>query len=113
MDTEDYANSLQAEIDRLRRKEEENEKTLKALHEEFANANDPDAIAQVARKAIVDTMPQAIATMRELVEHAESESVRASLARFVVAAGLDKSKFEDSSSSDLKELLKQLAANDS
>lgn len=112
MAPEDHAKLLQEELARIRAREEELERTRKALAEEFADANDPDAIAKVARNAIKRIMPKAITQMEQLIEYAESESVRASLARFVIAAGLDKTKFEDSSSSELKELLKQLAAND-
>lgn len=109
---DDYAKILQDEIERLRQKEAKQAETLKALQEEFADANDPEAIVIKARKAIKDLMPVAITQMGILIEHAESESVRASLSKFVVAAGLDKSKFEDDSSSTLQELLKQLANND-
>lgn len=109
MTPEESAKILQEEIARLRAREEETERTRKALLEEFSKANDPDEVANVARNAIRDLMADAVLQMGFLINHAESESVRASLSKFVVATGLDKNKFEDQSSSDLRELLKQLS----
>jgi hypothetical protein len=113
MTPEESAKLLQQELARLQAKEEELEKTRKALQQEFSQANDPDEVANVARNAIREIMPDAVMQMKTLVNFAESESVRASLARFIIATGLDKNKFEDGSNSDLKDLLKQLSANDS
>lgn len=112
MTPEESAKILQEEMARLRAKEEELDNTRKALQSEFAAANDPDKVANAARNAIRDIMPDAVIQMKTLVNYAESESVRASLAKFIIATGLDKTKFEDGSSSDLKDLLAQLTAND-
>jgi hypothetical protein len=109
---EEIAQAMQQELKRLQQKDEESTRTINALREEFANANDPEQVSQVARKAIIDIMPLAITQMRTLIEYAESESVRASLSRFVIACGLDKSKFEDSSTESLAALVKELAKND-
>lgn len=103
---------MQAELERLRRKDEEQTRTIQSLKEEFTDANSPEAISQVARKAIIDIMPKAIIQMGLLIEYAESESVRASLSRFVIACGLDPSKFEDKGSESLAALVKELAKND-
>jgi len=110
--SEEIAKVMQAELERLRKKDEESTKTINALQQEFSQANDPEAITQVARKAIIDIMPVAIVQMKALIECAESESVRASLSRFVIACGLDKTKFEDSNSESLAALVKELAKND-
>jgi hypothetical protein len=112
MTPEDSARILQEELARLAKKEDELDKTRKALQSEFAKATNPDDIANVDRNAIRDIMPDAVMQLKTLINYAESESVRASLSKFVIATGLDKSKIEDGSSSDLNELLKQLAAND-
>jgi hypothetical protein len=112
---EEIGKALQQEIERLRVKEEEQQKTINALKQEFTDANtslDPEAVAKVARKAIIDIMPKAIIQLGQLIEYAESESVRAGLSKFVIACGLDKSKFEDVGTGSLAALVKELAKND-
>lgn len=112
MTPEDSARILQEELARLKKKEDDLDNTRQALQQEFAKATNPDDIANVARNAIRDIMPDAVMQLKTLINYAESESVRASLSKFVIATGLDKSKIEDASSSDLNRLLEQLAQND-
>jgi len=110
MSPEESGDLLKQEIARLRAKELSQQETIEALKSEFADAVDSEAISRTARKAIRDLMPQAIVQMGMLINNAESESVRASLSRFVIAVGLDKAKIEDSDSQELRTLLKDLAS---
>lgn len=109
MSPEDSANILKQEIERLRTRERELEDSRKALQQEFAKANDPESVVKTAREAIRDIIPDAVIQLKTLINHAESESVRASLSKFVISAGLDKGKFEDDSGSELKDLLAKLS----
>jgi|ERR1043166_4664172 hypothetical protein len=110
MDPRDSAKLLQEELARVNKERDDLEKARKALQEEFAQASDHGDVVKKARNAIRDLMPDAIMQMHTLLKTAESESVRASLARFIVATGLDKQKFEDDSQTELKELIKELSS---
>lgn len=109
MSPEDHGELLKAEIERLKRERDEEAKARRALIQEFSNAADADDIARKARNAIRDLMPDAIIEAQKLIKYAESESVRASLSKFVISVGLDKAKFEDDSAGELKKLFENMS----
>lgn len=105
------ANMLQEELEKERKAREDAEAANKALVEEFAKANTPDEVLEVAQKGIKDLLPSAIGTMRHLLEYSESDSVKASLSKYITESVLTH-KVEGDGNNEIKELLKQLTDND-
>lgn len=57
----------------------------KALEQEFENADPNDPVtAEKARKHVISLVPDATTQAKHLLNHAESESIRAGLAKFII-----------------------------
>ena len=87
----------------------------KSLQEEYGELGelDPDdpATADKVRGKLLKLVPDAYTTMQQLLNHADSETVRAGLAKFVFTEAIGKAKTQDEEDS-LRDLLKGLKAND-
>lgn len=105
------ASLLQQELENERNMREEAERANKALVEEFSKANTQDEVLEVAQKGIKDLLPTAIKTMRDLLNHSDSDSVKAGLSKYITDTVLTH-KIEGEGNSEIKELLKQLQDND-
>lgn len=68
---------------------EEHAKMLAAMQSEF-NLEDADELKQavIARKKVVEIVPDAAEAVKYLVNHAESEAVRGNMAKFVLQTGM-------------------------
>lgn len=84
----------------------------KALEEEFATA-DPDdpETARKTREKLVELVPDAGYTIAYLLKHAESETVRASLAKYVFDSAQKIGK-EGEGESEMDKLIKKLRDGD-
>lgn len=84
----------------------------KAFEEEFKNvdANSPEAVA-AARKQLFTLIPDAGATIQHLMNHAQSEAVRANLAKFVYAEALRVAKAEGEGD-EMSRLINSLTKDD-
>lgn len=109
MDTQhNAAVSLQQVVDEQQQKLKEKEDYIKALVEEFTQCSDLDEARATFRNKIKEFAPQALVNIINLAMTAESESVRASLNKWVLDWTM--SDKIDSSGSELTTLLNQLKA---
>jgi len=101
-DTSGYDQNMQQELEKI-------QAYRKALEQEFGGDLDPNDPANIAnaRRQLLVLIPEAGETIRRLMVHAQSESVRANLAKYVfdqamkdAAAG----KADDETQKLLKEL---------
>lgn len=100
-----YELSVQNELNKVRA-------YRKSLEEEFANANPDDpATAEKARNKMLELVPAAGETIAHLLNFAQSESVRASLAKYVFDHAIGKDKVV-SSEDALDKLVRDLTKND-
>jgi hypothetical protein len=112
LEPEQVAALLQEELNKERNARLELERTRDALVQEFSKANTHDEVLEVAQKGIKDLLPDAILQMGHLLQHAESESVRAGLSKYITDSVLTH-KIEGEGNSEIKNLLKELANNPS
>ena len=110
LDPEQVASLLNEELESERAKSAELERSKQALIEEFNKANTHDEVLEAAQKGIKDLLPKAILQMGHLLQYAESESVRASLSKYITDTVITH-KIEGEGTSEIKTLLKQLANN--
>lgn len=100
------AASLQQIIEQEREKRIEAENFAKALVEEFTSCNDFDEVRQKFREKIRDVAPRALINIVDLADNAESESVKASMNKWILEWAM--SDKIDGGDSELKNLLKGL-----
>ena len=86
----------------------------KALDEEYGSLgeldpDDPDTTSKVRAK-VLQLIPDAHSTMKHLLNHADSEQVRAGLAKFVFVEAIGKAKTEGEEQ-ELRDMLKGLTRN--
>jgi hypothetical protein len=111
MTPEDYDRiATQQHIEHIARMEdlERSIAEANAVKSEF-DAADPDAVetAEAVRAHVVELVPDAKIVIKELLLHADSEAVRAGLAKFVMAAGM-KALQDKGDRDELGSLLKSL-----
>lgn len=100
------ANTLQEIVNEERRKRVEAENFAKALQEEFASCNEFDDVRKLFREKIKEFAPQALINIVSMANGAESESVRASLNKWVLEWAM--SDKIDGSNDEISNLLKAL-----
>lgn len=100
------AESLQDILDDERKRREEAEKNLKALVEEFTSCNDFDDVRKKFREKVAEIAPVALTNIIQLMNNAESESVRAGLNKWVLEWAM--SEKIEGKDSDLQKFLKEL-----
>ena len=98
--------SLQAIIEEERTKRVEAENLAQSLVEEFTSCNDFDEVRNTFRDKIKELAPMAIVNIVQLMNNADSESVRANLNKWVLEWAM--SEKIDGSDSELKTFLKDL-----
>jgi hypothetical protein len=114
----------EAEAVRMREEHDANVRELEraiamanARAEEFTDADPTKAeTAEAVRAHVVEMVPQAKTAILDLLLHAESEAVRAGLAKFVMAAGmkaLEGDKEADEWATLIKKIGKENTANKS
>lgn len=107
-DAQDVASLLQQQIQVEKERADRAEAEKKAIYEEFSKAgDDKEKAIETARTFLASSLPDAILQIRHLMQTSESDSVRASLSKFVVTSVLDH-KLEDRENTELKALLTQL-----
>lgn len=112
MAPEEKADALKQALEEQRLINERLQKDNKALAEEFANAGgDYEATVEVARKGLAGMLELAVTTAESLLLNAESESVRASMSKFVIDTVIS-GKLDAQPEGEIKNLLKKLADND-
>jgi len=82
-----------------------------ALRQEFAKAGTYEETVEVAKNAIADLLELSITTTKQLIASADSESVRASLSKFVIDSVLT-GKLDAKADASIADLIKKLADND-
>lgn len=111
MDTTDTsANLLQQALVAEQAKVQQLAQANRALIEEFSKADTYEEQLEIAKKAIKDILPKAIETVNELIISGESESVRASLSKYVLDSVLS-GKLDKSADNEIAGLLRLLADN--
>jgi hypothetical protein len=100
----EYARTLQAEIDRLNAANE-------ALVQEFTKDSTSCTPERVHEK-VTELVPNALTQLEFMLNHAKSESVRASIARYILDIKLDKKGLGDSPDAELGKILAGLKKND-
>lgn len=98
--------SLQQIVEEERSKRIEAENMAQALIEEFSSCSDFDDVRKIFRDKIKEFAPAALINIMSLANSAESESVRASLNKWVVEWAM--SDKIDNAGSELGDLLKKL-----
>ena len=111
MEPIDKASELGKLLEKERNRVTELEANNRALVAEFSKADSYEDTLKIAREAIKDILPLAITTVKSLIASADSESVRASLSKYVMDTVLS-NKLDSGSNSDVADLLKNLAKND-
>lgn len=99
--------SLQAIIEEERSKRVAAENMAQSLVEEFTSCNDFDEVRNTFRDKIKEIAPMAIVNIVNLMNTADSESVRASLNKWVLEWAM--SEKIDGSDSELRAFMKSLA----
>jgi len=106
------AKALQAELLKVQVERDRISKEKAALLEEFVTATDEEAPEKVW-KNIRAEMPDALQILSNLMHNADSESLRASIAKWYVERGLSPMSINmDPESKKLNKLLEQMKAND-
>lgn len=111
MAPEEKASELARLLEEERLKSERLAKDNQALKEEFAKAETYEETVEVARKGIANMLELAVTTAENLLLNAESESVRASLSKYVIDTVVS-GKLDAQPEGEIKNLLKKLAEND-
>lgn len=111
MAPEEKATELQRIIDEQRASYEQLVKDKNALAEEFAKAGTYDETVDVARKGIANMLELAVTTAERLLANATSESVQASMSKFVIETVIS-GKLDQQPEGEIKNLIKRLADND-
>jgi hypothetical protein len=111
MAPEEKATELQRIIDEQRVINDQLTKDKNALAEEFAKAGTYDETVDVARKGIAEMLELAVTTAKNLLVNATSESVQASMSKFVIETVIS-GKLDIQPEGEIKNLLKRLADND-
>ena len=111
MAPEDKAHELQRIIDEQRAINVQLMQDKKALTEEFAKASTYDETVEVARKGIANMLELAVTTAERLLANATSESVQASMSKFVIETVIS-GKLDMQPEGEIKNLIKRLADND-
>jgi hypothetical protein len=99
MSADDYEKKAQEELEIIKR-------MRMAYEEEFSSANS----ASTATDGVRELLPSALSTLAYLLDHAEKESVRATIAKFVVEKNIADSLTKDPGG--VEELIAKLSAND-
>lgn len=107
---EDSAQLLQQMLEEEQRRVTELENANRALVEEFSNAGTYEEQMEVAKKAIAEALPMAVQTIKQLLASADSDNVRASLAKYVIGTVLD-NKLGSGAQNDVRKLIEKIAAN--
>lgn len=97
----EYAANMQEELTGYRKALEQELGTLGEL-----NADDPDTVTKVRNKLLL-LVPDAYSAMSQLINHADSEAVRANLSKFVFTEAIGKAKTQDEED-ELRKLLGDL-----
>lgn len=103
-------NLLQQALEAERIKSERLEIDKAALVAEFSKAGTYAEQLEIAKEAIKAILPTAIATLEDLISNANSESVRASLSKYVMDAVLSGS-LDRNSDASVADLLLKLSEN--
>lgn len=93
--------SLQAIIDELRRDKA-------ALTSEFADSASDTITEENGKKRIIELAPDALATLRYLVKNADSESVKATCAKYILDITIGKKKIEGDIDQGIENLIESL-----
>lgn len=101
---------LQQALEAERNKSQQLANDKKALVEEFSKAGSYEEQLELAKKALKDILPKAIETVNELIISGESESVRASLSKYILDSVLS-GKLDKSTDAEVAGLLRALADN--
>lgn len=104
--SENAAVNLQKIVEQERAKRIQAEEMSKALVEEFTGCNDFDDVRQKFKEKIKEIAPQALINVVELMNTAESESVRSSLNKWVLEWTMNDKI--DGTKDDIANLLKEL-----
>jgi hypothetical protein len=112
MAPEDRAAELQKALAEERARSTRLEADKKAIAEEFADAaGDYDKTIQAARNGIAGMLELAVTTAEQILVNGDTDSVRASMSKFVIEAVLS-GKLEREVEGEIKSLIKRLADND-
>lgn len=111
MDPKDVAANLNAALAEQTERANRAEADKQAIISEFAKAGTRDEAIEKARDFIEESLPEAIITLRSLMASSDSDSVRASAAKFVVQTVIDR-KLESGENNEIKDLLTKLAVNE-
>lgn len=101
------AELLQQALEAERQKSQSLAKTNAALIQEFGSADTYEEQLKIAKDAIKDILPTAIQTLNELIVSSDKDSVRASLAKYVVDAVLS-GKLDSDADSEVARMLREL-----
>lgn len=107
MNQDDRAKMLQEQLDVTREELKRSEREKKALVAEFAAADTYEDTLRIAKEAIADMLGLAITTTKQLLANAESESVRASLSKYVMDTVIS-GKLDDATDESLSKILQEL-----